>query len=301
MSKENPTKTKTRIAFIGKFRRLHDEEYIARSFEQIGCDVFRVEESLLSHQMIGLIEEYNPDLVLWTKLKVPEPKRIVEAFKEYKTVSWVFDLYWNYDRQNQLINHPAFKAKYVFTTDGGNDNRFKQIGLNHRCVRQGILKEECLLVKGTPEDVIVFVGSDNILNGERQKKLSFLEQEYGAKFKWYGKFNTNELRGLDLNNLYANSKIIIGDSVYSPYYWSNRVVETLGRGGFLIHRDVEGIKEEYPYLVTYDGTNEDLKAKIDYYLTHEEERQEIIKKNFEWVRDNYTMDKKCQDLLNYIL
>ncbi len=119
-------------------------------------------------------------------------------------------------------------------------------------------------------------------------------------FKWFGRYSTNEIRGLPLNELYSQTKIVVGDSVYSPHYWSNRVVETLGRGGFLIHREVEGLKEVYPDLVTYDGTYDDLMKKIDYYLAHEDERREIIKKNFERVRDYYTMDKQCQKLLNYI-
>lgn len=289
-----------RISIIGKFSKLHDEEYIARSFEELGVEVQRLDERLLSNQLLGLLEEFNPDYVLWAKLMVTEASKIREALKKRKTVCWVFDLYWGYDREYRLKTHPAFTADYIFTTDGGNDDKFKSIGINHKCVRQGIYKPECFVVKGTPKDTVIFVGSDNILNSDRQKKLSFLEQEYRDKFKWYGRLNTNEVRGTDLNELYANNKIVVGDSVYSPYYWSNRIVETLGRGGFLIHRDVEGLKEEYPYLVTYDGTNEDLKSKIDYYLTHEEERLEIINKNHKWVLDNYTMDKQCKRLSNYI-
>lgn len=289
-----------RISIIGKFTRLHDEEYIARSFEELGIEVQRLDERLLTNQLLGLIEDFNSDYILWAKLMVTEPLKVVEGLKHRKTICWVFDLYWGYNREYRLKTHPAFKADYVFTTDGGNDDKFKSIGINHKCVRQGIYKPECFVVKGTPKDTVIFVGSDNILNSDRQKKLSFLEQEYRDKFKWYGRLNTNEVRGTDLNELYANNKIVVGDSVYSPYYWSNRIVETLGRGGFLIHRDVEGLKEEYPYLVTYDGTNEDLKSKIDYYLNNEKERLKIIKKNFEWVRDNYTMDKQCKRLLNYI-
>ena len=130
------------------------------------------------------------------------------------------------------------------------------------------------------------------------ERLEQLAKMYN--FKWFGRKNTDELRGENLNEIYAKTKIVVGDSVYSPYYWSNRVVETLGRGGFLIHRDVPGIKEEYPDLVTYDGTMEDLLKKIDYYLSHEEERQEIIRKNFEHVRDHYTMDKKCEELITWL-
>ena len=285
------TKKNPKIAIIGKFIKLHDEEYIARSFESIGCEVARINEKLSRYEIFELLEHHNPDIVLWTKLNVGEAKKIRDFCSKYKTVCWVFDLYIGYQRENRL-NSPAFTADYVFTTDGGHDKEFKERGINHKCLRQGIWKDECVLYPFNKiEHEIVFVGSDNPYFPERTK---FIE-ELGAK--WFGRLSTNELRGLNLNEVYAKSRIIIGDSVYSPYYWSNRVVETLGRGGFLIHREVEGLKEEYPYLVTYKN-KDDLLAKIDYYKQHEGERREIIRKNYKWVRDNYTMDKKCQELLN---
>lgn len=290
-----------KISIIGKFKRLYDEEYIARSFEMLGHTVQRIEERLITHQIVGLIDEFNPDVVLWTKLMVVEPHKVREALRKYKTVCWVFDLYFDYEREFRIKTHPAFTADYVFTTDGGHQERFKSVGINHQCVRQGIFKEDCYIADGTPEDTIVFVGSDNVYNQQRNKQISVIQQRFGDKFKWYGRFDTNEVRNGDLNILYSKSKIVIGDSVYSPHYWSNRVVETLGRGGFLIHQEVEGLKECYPHLVTYKrGDFDDLCAKINYYLAHEEERLDIVRKNFEWVKENYTCDKQCQKILDYI-
>jgi hypothetical protein len=287
-----------KIAFIGKFKKLHDEEYLARSFESLGHEILRIDERNNSTFINDNIEVFNPGLVIWTKLMVPDPKKVREFTRKYKTAAWIFDLYWGYNREYRITSHPAFTADYVFTTDNGHNEEFAKVGINHRCVRQGIYTPECYMETPKPEYDVVFVGSDNILNSDRQKKLSFIEQNYNLK--WFGRLDTNEVRGKDLNTLYSKSKVVIGDSVYSPHYWSNRVVETLGRGGFLIHRDVPGLKGEYPHLVTYDGTNDDLEEKIDYYLSHETERLEIVKKNFEWVKDNYTSEKKCQELLNYI-
>jgi len=286
-----------KIAIIGKFIKLHDEEYIARSFESLGHEVARINQHLSKYEIFESLDYHKPDLVIWTKLSVGEPKDIREFCKKFKTVCWVFDLYFGYQRESRL-NTPAFTADYVFTTDGGHDEQFKSKGINHKCVRQGIYKDECVLYPFKDiEHEVVFVGSDNPYNTERNNTIKQLSLKH--KISWFGRFNTNEIRGLDLNELYSKSRIVIGDSVYSPYYWSNRVVETLGRGGFLIHKEVEGLKEEYPYLVTYKDLD-DLKSKIEYYKNNEDERREIIIKNYEWVRDNYTMDKKCQELLNYV-
>jgi hypothetical protein len=290
-----------RIAFIGKFGKLHDEEYIARSFEMLGHTVIRIEERISNHDLRHVLLREIPDVILFCKWE--RPKELDEAFallkhKGTKTVCWLFDLYFNYTREWQVSKRNFFRADVVCTTDGGNDHRWKEFGINHHTVRQGIYKDECFLVDSCPAIDVVFIGSESPVYPERTKTMLQLEQDYN--FKWFGRKDTDELRGIALNRLFARSKIVVGDSFYSPNYWSNRVVETLGRGGFLIHREVEGIKEEYPYLVTYDGTYEDLKKMIDYYLSHEDERREIVQKNFEWVRDNYTMDKKCEELLKIL-
>lgn len=288
-----------KIVILGKFQKLHDEEYIARSFESIGHDVLRIPEYMSIEDTYNRIVEFRPKFVLYFKLNnlgnIKEFLKNLKAFN-IKTVCWVFDLYIGYAREFRL-NAPAFKADYFFSTDGGHENEFKEKELNHRLLRQGVYKEECYMEHWNRKG-IVFVGSDNPLYQYRNEMLSSLK-EFGVK--WHGRFNTDEVRGRELNQLYGESEIVIGDSVYSPYYWSNRVVETLGRGGFLIHPEIEGIKDEYPYLVTYKhGDFEDLKSKIRYYLTHPEEREEIRQKNFDFVKNNYTMDKKCRLLIDII-
>lgn len=288
-----------KIALVGKLQKFHDEEYIARSFEMLGHDVIRIPQNTTGDLVHRKIIQSKPDILLFTKWEYPkEVLPALERSKEWgmKTVCWLFDLYWGYEREYRVERSSYFKADYVFTTDGGHDDKWRAAKINHQCVRQGIYKAECVLLDGTPEGV-AFVGSENPFYPQRALLMHKLATELTG-FKWYGRKDTDAVRGMDLNKLFARTKIIVGDSVYAPYYWSNRVVETLGRGGFLIHRDVPGLKEEYPHLMTYDGTYEDLRAKIDYYLTHEDERKQIVEKNFNWVKDNYTMDKKCEELIN---
>lgn len=282
-----------KILYIGKFEKLWDEEYIARSFEMLGHQVIRVDEKAI--KIPDTIRAEMPDIVLFAKLQITSSIAILKTCKELNitTICWIFDLYWGYTREPQIKHLQAFKADIVITTDGGHDQKFKDLGINHHCVRQGIYKPECYLTEGTRALDVIFVGSHNP-NNQRQEIINKLQQDFNLK--WFGRENTNEIRSVALNDLFANSKIVVGDSVFSPYYWSNRVVETLGRGGFLIHREVQGLKVEYPFIVTYTDY-EDLKAKIQYYLEHDKEREELRKKNFEWVRDNYTCDKQCAKII----
>jgi spore maturation protein CgeB len=291
-----PTKTNPKIALIGLFVLLNDEEYIARSFEQIGCEVMRISKTFPPMQIIERIKNFNADIILYNKWNITrEQMPLIQMLRREgkKTVCWLFDLYFDYAREYLVKNMWYFGSEYVFTTDGGHQDRFDELGINHKCLRQGIYRDECILLPfEKPEHKIIFVGSDSPIYPERSRIIREL------KVEWFGRKNTNEIRGMELNKLYAKTKIVIGDSFYSPYYWSNRVVETLGRGGFLIHQEVEGLKEAYPYLVTYKrGDIDDLKSKISYYLSHEDERREIVIKNFNWVKEHYTMDKMCAKLL----
>lgn len=292
-----------RIFFIGKFVKLYDEEYIARSFEMLGHEVLRCEQSKSPNDIGSAIEKFKPDLILYTKWE--RPAILDNLFKKLKregvtTACWLFDLYWGYPREYQIQVKNFFKSDYVFTTDGGHGFEWGMAGVNHRTVRQGIYKDECYILPPEKQvNNIVFVGSESPVYQERTATMNFLEETF-TKFKWVGRHNTDDVRGTELNELFAESKIVVGDSYPSPKYWSNRVVETLGRGGFLIHQDIEGIKKEYPHLVTYNGSHADLKNKIKYYLEHDKEREEIRQTNFRWVRDRYTMDKKCQELINHV-
>lgn len=287
-----------KIIFVGKFKLMHDEEYIARALEALGHQVLRVEQHVDFLEITNFVKSQKPDILLYTKWDVhPELLRVCKLLG-VKTVCWLFDLYFDYTREYQVKNKTFFKSEYVVTTDGGHDDQWKERGINHICVRQGIADDEAWMNDPNPDIDVAFVGSESPVYSERNSTMVWLSKNYD--FRWFGRKDTNEVRGERLNILFAHVKVIVGDSFYSPHYWSNRVVETLGRGGFLIHRDVPGIKEAYPHLVTYDGTLEDLRDKIDYYLSHETERREIVKKNFQWVKDNYTCQKQCQKLLNSI-
>lgn len=288
-----------KIALVGKFTKLHDEEYIARAFESLGHEVKRIPQHHNAFDITLALSTFRPKVLLYCKWNPPQDVwRMILILKRegMKTICWLFDLYFGYQREYQVRNMPFFRSDHVFTTDGGHQKEFVNMGIKHQCLRQGIFSKECVLLPfKKPKYDVIFVGSDNPMYQSRTD----IVMEIGAK--WFGQKNTDDKRGMELNELYAESKIVIGDSFYSPHYWSNRVVETLGRGGFLIHQDVPGLKELYPDLVTYErGNVNQLKEKIAYYLTNEKERREIIKKNFERVREHHTAEIQCKTLLELI-
>ena len=131
-----------------------------------------------------------------------------------------------------------------------------------------------------------------------------VSRQYGGMFRWFGSETPYHIRGGNLSEVIRSTKIILGDSVYSPRYWSNRIYETLGRGGFIIHPNIEGLEEEFTYykhFIPYDyGDFEGLFDKIDYYLTHDNEREYIAQQGREHVMEHHTLLHRCKSLLQSV-
>jgi len=296
------------IAYIGSFHNLWDEEGIARSFEKLGYRIFRFSEKAFdTDNFLHQVDIIKPDFVVFAKLKIPTANIVVRELKrrKIKTVCWVWDLYFGLNREFFVGRLPMFKADYVFSPDGGNDEKFKERGVNHYLLRQAIYDEYCYKGKFRKEynyDV-VFVGCENMQWHYRTELCNFLKKNYKS-FKWFGRNNTLEIRGHELNDLYASAKIVIGDSVYSPYYWSNRLYETLGRGGFMIFLEIEGLDREYiPYKHYIPYKMEDfkgLKEKIDYYLKNKKGRKKISNEALKYTQKHHTLIQRCQELIKII-
>lgn len=290
-----------KIVFIARFKQVWDEEPIAWAFEQCGVQVIRIEErTALRKDIISVIDREKPDLVLFTKLNTPqEPTTLIQEIRQMgiPTVSWTFDLLKGHPTREKMMD--SFKwlnADYNFITDGGHD-----YGKNTFVLRQGIPDRFNYIAKPDKEkypNKIAFVGTDNSHFPARKKLMSELEDVYGDDFHWYGRNDAFEVRGDDLNVLCATVPIIIGCSMPSPYYWSNRLYEIQGRGGFMIFPEIEGIHEEYPSLVTYKmGDTEDLVDKIDFYLSNEEKRVKTAYNAFEHTKNNHLFTHRAKQFL----
>lgn len=295
-----------RIVYVESFTKVHHEQPKVKALQELGHEVIAVEER--SVDSIHRVLNFKPDILLYTKLKTLNFTRY-ELVDEAKrrgiiTVCWIPDLYWGMTRQKNILgNDPIFRSDIVLTPDGGNDERWSEHGVNHHLLRQGFDKE--FYYRGGESDCpeIVFVGSTNQEWPYREKLCRFLKTTYGNRFRWYGRHDSEEIRGRHLNSLYNSAKIVIGDSVYAPNYWSNRIYETLGRGGFLIHPDVPGLSEEYePYKEFIPYNFDDFKGlweKIDYFLDHPEEREKIREAGFQRTK-NYLMIERCRKLMSLI-
>jgi spore maturation protein CgeB len=127
--------------------------------------------------------------------------------------------------------------------------------------------------------------------------IDFLRKTYGKRFLHVGgDGDTGTVRGDALNRIYAKSKVAIGDSLNInfnyPYYTSDRLFESTGRGGFTIYPRIKGLEEYFKdeeEIVFYEhGNLEDLKTKIDKYILDGVSRENIRSAGHERTKKEHT-------------
>lgn len=157
---------------------------------------------------------------------------------------------------------------------------------------------------------VAFVGSYPYPHPEwpyRNELVEWLARTYGTWFRRYGGRNAT-VRGQALNNLYASTKVVVGDTLCLGFthkgYWSDRPYETIGRGGFLIMPFVDGLQEEFEdgkHLRYYQyGDFEHLKHLIDYHIQNPGKAREIANAGQEFVRDHCTYHDRLKQALGII-
>jgi hypothetical protein len=230
------------------------------------------------------------------------------------TVGFHLDRWIGLNREGDISRSPFFKLDYLFTADGGHDLAWKEYGVNHYWSPPAILSDEAKRVGVYRKDFAADVGFVGNLRRYghpewgpyRLRLYKFLARTYGSRFRlWEG-----GIRGQDLADLYASVKVLVGDSCLAgnaKFYWSDRVPETLGRGGFLIHPEVEGLREQHPGLATYalgdlDGSGwGSLKWKIDRALEEEQERRDNAIAQSQHVLANHLYEHRMERILATVL
>lgn len=303
-----------KIGYIGKFDDIYDEEGIARSLEKLDVNVVRINQNGLSSNFdstLNYILSSNLDYLMSPKWPVPNLNKIFEECqkKGIKTITWHSDAFYELEGRHDLVVNKEwmYKADYVLTPEGYAHDFCVNNGINHFTVRQGIYNECCYrgIPIYEPYDV-VFVGSTKgPYHTYRIDLVEFLQQTYGDKFLHIGK-NEHEIRMDNLNNLIASSKIVIGESVPKSYYWSNRLYETIGRGGFCLHAYNEGIDKEYEIGKHFDVFYREkgfthLKEKIDHWLSHPVEREKIANEGMIYTQYHHTLANRASQLLEILI
>jgi hypothetical protein len=324
------------IAYIGNFGPEHSTENdVARALENNGHEVHRFQEgeALALEALTAEVRAGNYAFVLWTRTKGLADKvgdtaqyRLLHAAHRpaVPVVGYHLDRWWGLERSKQVWEDPFFQVDLLCTADGGHDDSWDMASVNHAWFPPAISERNCGI--GTPraeyESDIAFVGSwQGGYHREwkhRAELVAWLSRTYGDRVKFWPKHGQPAIRGDDLKDLYASVKVVVGDSCLVPkadstpmtHYCSDRIPETLGRGGVLVHPHVKGITDLYLYQWEYDLWNwASLKQTIDRIVSDEifddesvgyTSRDEYRSLQVQHITERHTYEVRMRHLVNLL-
>lgn len=335
----------TPVIYIGNFGPPHStENHVLRALTA-SERVYRVASTQEDNQtawdalggdngyMLERLGDGRPGIVLWTKTGTlardhDTQLRMIEAVRAagWITVGFHLDRWWGLDREEQLTTEPFFRQDLVVTADGHPHNPWAELGINHLWLPPAVSLAET--VPAEPHRLfradVAFVGSwmTGRYHKEWAMRAELIEQ---LRIRWRGRVafwpqphrgNPGpSVRGRQLRQLYASTKVAVGDSCLVPdadgrpyrRYWSDRVPETLGRGCHLVHPAVDGLEAAFPgwdtpALHTHVlGDWGEMNMRIDMALALDaDERTAAAETTRLFVQEHHTYERRVDQLLDHI-
>ena len=329
-----------RVIQIGNFRPEHStENHLLRALRNNGHEVLAMQEDDPStFLMLGSAEplEWVPDFVLWTRTgwdwdrngfpggragALAAQHRMLRRFRdtEIMVFGYHLDIWFGLPRSVQVDDEPFFHVDLLITADGGHEDEWSRRGIPHVWMPPAVSRDECALGMFRDEfrSPLAFVGSwEGGYHPEHQHRfqlVNWLQQNFRRDCAFWPRPGQPAVRGAALRDLYASVDVIIGDSCFAgtglANYWSDRIPEMVGRGGYLIHPYVPGLEAcfglvggrpvgEGQHLATWSAGDWDaLGTEIEWALAHPERRREIALEGREHVLQFHTYERRMEALV----
>lgn len=309
-----------RVAYVGNHRPEHSTEtHVARAWENNGHTVDRIQEGDTSpRQAAQRAIDGGADLFMWTqtldlarKFSREDRLAMLDTLRTagIPTVGFHLDRWWGLERQRQVAVEPFFRCDLVVTADGDHDHEWARLGITHEWLPPAVSRGECELgtYRAEMASDVAFVGSwQGGYHPEwrhRGALVEFLRDTYGDCCRFWPKPGEHAVRGAPLRDLYASVKVLVGDSCLVPTtdgkpvakYFSDRVPESIGRGGFLLHPWVDGFALHFPENAIATWTLGDwraLRSQVNDYFADDEARRTIAERGRAHVLEHHTYERR---------
>lgn len=324
-----------RIGFLGNFSVDYStESEWAWTYRDLGHEVIQWQETGPNPATTDEIWEQGQDIEIFHYVHTheaitPGSFGIAELIQRFKnkgivTIGYHLDYWKGLPREQDVGTHPWWTLDYIFTADGGSNDWYRDQGINHHYVKAGVVKRDCHLGQYREEFAcdVAFVGSYHYHPewSYRPRLIDWLSETYGDRFRRYaGDVQPwGTVRGSALNDLYASAKVIVGDTLCLGYnhpdYFSDRLFETTGRGGFLIFPQIKGLEECFAYkdfltinkdrtqeIATYQYDNfAGLRDTIEFYLRNEDKREKVRLAGHQRTKQDHTYHNRANEIFNIL-
>ena len=295
----------------------------ADAYSRLGHDVRGFQEQIPDHwdDLIHQVEDF--DFVHWTSthdfaVRAGDARQweLAAACRRNNVplIGVHLDTWINLEREHRVHEVPYFRAVDVFfSADGDADELWEREGVNHRWLLPAI--SERWLGLGEPDPKydcdVVFVGGwanyGHRVWTHRHELIRHLSKWYGDRFLALPRRGQPRIVGDELNKVYASAKVVVGDSCLMPHpdgrpkrnYCSDRIPETLGRGGILVHPLVENVTQQFGHQSWVLGDWRALKDRVDGLLAFDAESEaELRDANIDVTTEYHTYTRRAQEIID---
>ena len=264
---------------------------LKRSFEKKGFNV------VIHEREFWEFSKDNEDIVI-----------VLRGRKEYNPKPYHLNIMWNISHPNDISLAEFERYDYVFIAS----NKFaNEIGDSINTIVKPLLQctdpeifyhlenddfcEEILFV-GITRDVFRTIVKDLSETSHHFSVYGRGWEEFIDKEYIKGEFIPNKI----LNQAYSSCKILLNDhweDMKEKDFPSNRLFDALACGTFVISDEFDAAKTVFDGTVVTYKDSDDLQKKLDYYLSHDDERNLISKRGQNIVLKYHTFDNRVDEIL----
>lgn len=315
-----------KINFVGNYGygyvgEKSDETILARDIETSAHQVNKIPRDIWKAHCDGLndpnwdqyLNNLKSDINIITKWSHFDSDRYINILRE-KSGAKVLYWLWDYtDFPTEYVNNDwhriMCKASDLYLTNEGGDIPYmKAAGIKAVYFPFDVSDGQFDRIVGVNKIYdLVFFGSC-VGKGDRIEWLTEINKIHPVTiFSW----NHEEWKKRGFDRSYpavygdefaykvCQSKIMLGFSV-EPHcwgYWSNRVGKVLTAGGFLLYQYAPGMELFLKDGAEYFSSIQEANEKIEYYLAHDKEREDIAERGYKIGRNRFTSQARVKELL----
>ena len=260
---------------------------------------------------IAIFNEFKPDLVF---MQIQAENIIHAQTCEYFLNHGAKVINWTGDKRSVVPAWMVDLAPFVSITSFSNMDdvyAMRKLGYKSEYLEIGY-DEEIYCPEGEvyPCQDIIFMANNYgagffPMSEFRIQIVQFLRNNYGERFGVYGagwrdgNGNVNHSQHVEAKYL-RGAKIVINCSHFnSERYNSDRLLRTLGTGAFCLSVKHNGMEQDYTDRehLAYFNTLDELRHRIDFYLTNEHERKRIAENGRNLVLNRNTFVHQVENII----